>query len=270
MLRINHLYTGYGRTAVGKNLCAHLPDRSLTALFGINGSGKSTLLRTLAGLIPPLVVREQPRPLQQIAWNNKNLLRTTPREMARIVSIVLTSRVEADALTAEEVVEMGRIPYTTLMPKRGDADLRAIEKAIEMTGLEPLRRRPIKTLSDGERQRVFIAKALAQDTPIILLDEPTAYLDLPTKVYMLRLLAKLAHEANKTLLISTHDVELALPFAAHLWLLGKGEIVEGTPASLAHEGVLTKYFQSENLSFNAQTLRFEYATTSLTDKKDLL
>lgn len=180
MLTLHALTTGYRHTIISRNLNATLPQGTLTALLGTNGAGKSTLLRTLARFQPPLA--------GSISWQGTDTALLSARQLARTMSVVLTFKPEAEALTAAEVVEMGRIPYTTMLSGTTEADRQAVEQAMQLTRTTPFAHRPISTLSDGERQRVFIAKALAQNTPVILLDEPTAFLDFPAKIATMRLL----------------------------------------------------------------------------------
>lgn len=259
MLCIDHLTTGYGNHPIGHNLCANLQRGRLTALLGPNGAGKSTLLRTLAGFQPPLSPPAEGADQHSILRiNNKDLASYTPRELARTLSVVLTYRPEADALTAGEVVEMGRIPYARMLATQSDEDQKAVKRALQLTRTESFIKRPLHTLSDGERQRIFIAKALAQAPPVILLDEPTAFLDFPSKVAILRLLSHLAHKEEKTILLSTHDVELALQFADTLWLLRADGITEGSPEFLAQNGEMARFFGHEGISFDATTMRFIY------------
>ncbi len=257
MLQLNQLCTGYTGKPVCRNLCGTLLPGRLTALLGPNGAGKSTLLRTLAGFIQPLKAPVAPS-TPPVTLRGKDLQLYTPRELARAIGVVLTSRPEAEALTAQEVVEMGRIPYTHMLAGQTAADRAAVARAMEQTDTARFGQRPIHTLSDGERQRVFIAKALAQATPVILLDEPTAFLDFPSKVEVLRLLHRLAHEEGKAVLLSTHDVELALQFADTLWLLEAEAIRSGTPAQLADQGEVERFFGNESLHFDSRSLRFVY------------
>ena len=217
MLRFTHLTTGYGRKTIGNDLSAHLPKGRLVALLGGNGAGKSTLLRTLAGFQPPLTT---PSVSETVIWlDGKDLKNYSARELARKLSVVLTFKPEADALTVWDVVQAGRIPHQKLLTGTNKADVQAVEQALALTNTQSFAQRELRTLSDGERQRVFIAKALAQETPVILLDEPSAFLDFPSKIQLFRLLLSLAHEAGKSILLSTHDVEMALEFADQLWLL---------------------------------------------------
>lgn len=189
MLTLHALTTGYRHTIISRNLNATLPQGTLTALLGTNGAGKSTLLRTLARFQPPLA--------GSISWQGTDTAQLSARQLARTMSVVLTFKPEAEALTTAEVVEMGRIPYTTMLSGTTEADRQAVEQAMQLTHTTPFAHRPISTLSDGERQRVFIAKALAQNTPVILLDEPTAFLDFPAKIATMRLLKKIGARRTK-------------------------------------------------------------------------
>lgn len=249
MLTLHTLTTGYRHTIVSSHLNATLPQGTLTALLGTNGAGKSTLLRTLARFQPPLA--------GSISWQGTDTAQLSARQLARTMSVVLTFKPEAEALTAAEVVEMGRIPYTTMLSGTTKADRQAVEQAMQLTHTTPFAHRPISTLSDGERQRVFIAKALAQNTPVILLDEPTAFLDFPAKIATMRLLKKLAHDAQKTILLSTHDVELALHMADNLWLLNQQTLTSGSPQLLAANGCIGRFFNTEGVQFDAATMRFD-------------
>lgn len=248
ILHLSHLCTGYGSRLISQDLQASLEAGTLCALLAPNGAGKSTLLRTLARFIKPLS--------GTISWMGQDMTSLSPARLAQIVSVVLTQRQSADALTVREVVEMGRIPYASYWHRSTDTDRRLVDQAMALTSTESLQHRMVDTLSDGERQRVFIAKSLAQDTPVILLDEPTAFLDFPSKVRMLRLLGRLAHEEGKAVLLSTHDVELALHLTDSLWLLHTGGLTAGSPQELADGGWISRFFESEDLAFEASTLRF--------------
>ena len=253
VLSLDRLSTGYParrrcRVPVAHGLTASLPPATLTALLGVNGAGKSTLLRTVAGFLPPLGGR--------VLWEGRPLDGFTPRELARKVAVVLTGRIEAGGLSVRQVVESGRMPYTSFDGRLGQTDREAVERAMGLTGADRLAGRTMDRLSDGERQRVMIAKALAQDTPVILLDEPAAFLDFPGRVAVLRLLRRLVSEEGKTVLFSTHDLELTLSVADRLWLLAPDGITEGAPRALADEGVLSRLFESEDVRFDRNALRF--------------
>lgn len=215
---ITDLSVGYKHRVVASHLTAHLQGGTLTALVGSNGMGKSTLLRTLAGVQPPLegtvtlVADGVERQLSQLSR----------RELSRWIGVVLTDRVEVENITVEQLVGMGRMPYTGFFGRLNDDDHRMVAEALAMTGLTPLAHRQVGTLSDGERQKMMIAKALAQQTPVVLLDEPTAFLDYPSKVETMRLLGRLAHDTGKIIVLSTHDLNLAVQLADHLITFGNG------------------------------------------------
>lgn len=218
-LAFHALTTGYchgsRQSIVGKGLEGSLPRGTLTVLLGTNGAGKSTLLRTLAGLQPPLA--------GDIFWEGNSLASLTPEERAKRLSIVLTVRPETGNLTVREVVALGRLPHRQGLwgSRNAAADAEAVERAMRLTTTSAWSERPVSRLSDGERQRVFIAKALAQETPLILLDEPTAFLDYPSRVQFFNLLKRLTNEMGKTVLLSSHDVELAAAHADRILLLSK-------------------------------------------------
>ena len=256
MFRFDHLHTGYGKTCIGRDLSGHLEPGTLTALLGTNGSGKSTLLRTLAGLQHPLHQPGAETGNIEICGRPSDTY--SLRELARTLSIVLTYRPDVENLTADDVVRMGRIPYAHPFQKDRAEDRACMEKAYAMTGTAAFRQRRLSTLSDGERQRIFIAKALAQDTPLIFLDEPTAFLDFPSKIGMMRLLERLAHEQHKTILLSTHDIEPALQMADRLWLLSREGIVSGTPDELGGRGDIEKFFCTDGIEYDPKDKRFFY------------
>ncbi len=218
-LAFHALTTGYchgsRQSIVGRGLEGSLPRGTLTVLLGTNGAGKSTLLRTLAGLQPPLA--------GDIFWEGNSLASLTPEERAKCLSIVLTVRPETGNLTVREVVALGRLPHRQGLwgSRNAAADAEAVERAMRLTTTSAWSERPVSRLSDGERQRVFIAKALAQETPLILLDEPTAFLDYPSRVQFFNLLKRLTNEMGKTVLLSSHDVELAATHADRILLLSK-------------------------------------------------
>ena len=227
---------------LGQNLSAQLPQASLTALVGVNGAGKSTLLRTLTGVQRALG--------GEVLLNGKPIESYSRGERARLISVVLTQKVEATQMYAEEVVELGRLPYTGLTGSLNNADHEQVNQAIALANIEHLRGRRIGTLSDGERQRVMLAKALAQETPFILMDEPTAFLDYPSRTETFMLLRKLAHEAHKSILLSTHDLDLALKCCDQIWLLDKGTLQAGSPQDFSQTKALDRAFSTTNFQFD--------------------
>ena len=237
-----------------------LQSGCLTCLLGENGAGKSTLLRTLAGFQPALK--------GSIEIMGKPLPQYKEKELATVVGVVLTERTNVQNMSVAELVGMGRSPYTNFWGRLTAEDKAKTEEAMELVGISALKDRLVQTLSDGERQKAMIAKTLAQETPIIFLDEPTAFLDYPSKVEMLRLLRRLAVEMDKTVFMSTHDLELALQMADRLWLMAKngagtetvkggdvgsepakGGVIAGTPEQLAQDGTLERFFARKGITF---------------------
>lgn len=197
----NRLTVGYRGHRVVEDISLSLPCGRLVCLLGPNGAGKSTLLRTLCGFQPPIA--------GTVTISGSDITTMSAAEVARLVSVVLTDRPLTPSLTAAEMVGMGRAPYTGFWGRLSDEDRRLVSEAMQTVGIAPLATRRMGQLSDGERQKVMIAKALAQHTPVIVLDEPTAFLDYPSKVAVMKTLARLAHDEGKTILMSTHDLELA-------------------------------------------------------------
>lgn len=240
-LAFHALTTGYchgsRQSIVGRGLEGSLPRGTLTALLGANGAGKSTLLRTLAGLQPPLA--------GDIFWEGNSLASLTPEERAKRLSIVLTVRPETGNLTVREVVALGRLPHRQGLwgSRNAAADAEAVERAMRLTTTSAWSERPVSRLSDGERQRVFIAKALAQETPLILLDEPTAFLDYPSRVQFFNLLKRLTNEMGKTVLLSSHDVELAAAHADRILLLSKESLCLAPTEAKERNHAIRDFFQ---------------------------
>lgn len=235
--------------AIASSICASLQVDDLTCLIGANGVGKSTLLRTLAGFQPALD--------GEILIQDKSLSDFSAQELAREISIVLTSKTDHAQLSAEEIVGIGRSPYTGFWGTLSAADKQIVASALQETGIQHLAQRNISKLSDGERQKVMIAKALAQQTRIIILDEPTAFLDFPSKIETLQMLRRLAHEQYKSILLSTHDVELALQLSDRLWLMEESRFSIGTPKELAADGSLSRFINRDGIRFNKDSLRIE-------------
>ena len=234
---------------VAQNLTAELFSGELTCLLGANGVGKSTLLRTLV---------KQQAPLSGIIrLNNKDISEFSIQELSQQIAIVLTEKIQSPDLTVGELVAMGRSPYTGFWGKLKNEDKKRTEEALRQVNIHEMANRKILTLSDGERQKAMIAKALAQDTPIILLDEPTAFLDFPSKVEILQLLRRVSREMQKIVFLSTHDVDFALQLADRLWLMDlDGKIHTGTPQKLIESGFLENFFQSSQIVFDRTTKHF--------------
>ena len=249
---LNDLSIGYrnkqGTRVVAEHLTANIHQGCLTCLLGENGVGKSTLLKTLSAFQPQLG--------GSICIQGRELGQYTERELARTIGIVLTEKPDVQQMTAMELVEMGRAPYTGFWGRLNDDDRRACEEAMALISIGHLKNRMIETLSDGERQKVMIAKTLAQQTSIIYLDEPTAFLDYPSKVDMLLLLSRISRETQKTVFLSTHDLELALQVADEIWLMTRSNGIQiGTPQELAQSGALSEFVErSKDITFEKETL----------------
>ncbi len=238
----------------------------LTCLLGANGVGKSTLLRTLAAF-QPAISGEILISRKDEGGTRKEISSLSDKELSKLVGVVLTEKPDVRNMSVRELVSLGRSPYTGFWGTYTDEDLRIVDESIEMVGIKDLTRRPVHTLSDGERQKVMIAKALAQQTPVIFLDEPTAFLDYPSKVEVLQLLRRISREAEKTIFLSTHDVELALQLADTIWLMRRqesgdrsqetgveGPVTIGSPQELAASGDLGRFIERQNIVFDKETL----------------
>lgn len=216
------------------------------ALLGKNGIGKSTLLRTLSKVQKPLG--------GSIELNQKSLIKYADKELATLLSLVLTERLPESQLTVIELVALGRQPYTNWIDKLSKTDLQKIIWAMEQTEVAHLKDHRFYELSDGQLQRVLIARALAQDTEIIILDEPTAHLDMHHTFKVFNLLKRLVDNTNKTIIISTHQVNLALELADELILMNEESVQSGTTEKLIEENILSTLFPKEIINFN-KTLR---------------
>ena len=248
MIELKNLTTGYGEHIVARSINSIIPEGNLISLLGPNGVGKSTLLRTLCAF--------QPAISGDIIINGTSLQELTQAQLSRIISVVLTERLDVRAMTVHNLVSLGRSPYTGFWGRLDEEDERQVRQAIDQVGISELYEREIGTLSDGELQKAMIAKALAQQTPIILLDEPTAFLDFPSKVEMMRMLHRLAHEMNKTIFFSTHDVEMALQLSDQLWLMTAEGVHSGTPDELTADGSLADFIHIEGIHFDSERKLF--------------
>lgn len=227
-IELRNLAIGYINSIVAENLNATIFGGELTCLVGVNGVGKSTLLRTLAGLQPPL------------AGNiNYQFSDISKKELSRIIGVVLTEKITAADLSVTDLVGMGRSPYTNFWGQLTAKDRQIVREAIGQVGITELANRHVHTLSDGERQKVMLAKVLAQQTPVIFLDEPTAFLDYPSKAEIMNLLRTLSRETGKAIFLSSHDLELVCKTADKLWLLDKSRgLLVGSPDELQENGCM--------------------------------
>lgn len=216
MITLQQLTLGFNSRTLLNNCNATFEQGSLTALVGRNGAGKSTLLRVLAALDTPQA--------GDVIINNTPISSLNAEQRARLISFVSTQRVRVSNLKCKDVVAIGRTPYTNWMGSLQEQDKQCVAHALEAVGMTAFADRAIDTLSDGECQRIMIARALAQQTPIILLDEPTAFLDIPNRFEICRLLATLAHTENKTIIFSTHDIDAAMPVCDNVAILDCGTL----------------------------------------------
>jgi len=239
-----------GRPAeVLKGVNATLEPGRFAFLLGPNGAGKSTLLRTLVGSQRPLAGR--------VLLDGHDLARLSARERAQRLSVVLTDRVDVGLMSVRALVALGRAPYVGWMSRMDDDDRRTVEWALNAAGAQALAHRQVIELSDGERQRVMIARALAQRPSILVLDEPTAFLDLTRRVELTALLRRLVDDTGLSILMSTHDLELALRAADQLWLVhGDSTLETGCPEDLAHSGAIARAYAGRGISFDHEAGTF--------------
>jgi len=253
ILTTKNLSIGYSKKGktdiIQSGLDLQLKAGELVCLIGPNGSGKSTLLRTLTGLQKPLA--------GTTFIDGNDITGIKQNEKALLLALVLTEKVEIENTTVYNLVSLGRHPHSDWWGNITTEEDAVIREAIEMVHMEHKMDQNINELSDGERQRAMIAKALAQDTPIIMLDEPTAHLDLPNRVEIMLLLHKLAHKTQKAILLSTHELDLALQAADRIWLISSEYGIEcGVPEDLVFNGSFTRTFQSKSYYFNAANGNF--------------
>ena len=228
VLNIHGLKIGYKGKALQPAIDAVLCEGEHVALIGANGSGKTTLFKTLTGNLKPIE--------GQVELCGKPLESYSNNERAKLFSLVLTEKPDDLFLKVFDIVAAGRYPHSGLMAKLRDEDYEMIKAKLQITGVYHLIDRDFFSLSDGEKQKVMIAKALVQDTPIIYMDEPTAFLDYPSKVELMHLIARLAKEERKTILYSSHDLELLMKHSEKLWVMAKGKpMLSGTPAELEND-----------------------------------
>jgi len=258
-VRLRDLAIGYqgknNAKTVASGINASIRQGELTCLLGANGIGKSTLLRTLSAF--------QPKLAGSIEIAERDINRYTATELSRLIGVVLTEKPDVRNMTVHELVSLGRSPYTGFWGNTSREDLLIVDEALEQVGISSLSNRLVDTLSDGERQKVMIAKALAQQTPIIYLDEPTAFLDFPSKVEVMLLLRRISQEQQKTVFLSTHDLELALQVADRIWLMDADEGLSiGTPQELAATGKLSRFTERKGIHFDSNTLTIRIEKTA--------
>lgn len=235
---------------VMKDISLQARRGELVALIGRNGTGKSTLLRTLVGLQPALG--------GEIRLDGRTLHGTGSADLPRMVSFVSTEPVAVRNIKVRDVVALGRFPYTNWIGTQTPADNDAVTASLEATGIARLAERNIDGISDGERQRTLIARSLAQDTGLLVMDEPTAFLDLPSRYGVVSLLRSLTRERGKCVIYSTHDLDTAINEADRIWLMTEEGISEGAPEDLMLNGILASAFESPLLSFSVNDGTFSF------------
>lgn len=241
-IELRGLTIGYQDRVLLRDSNAGFGWGEFTALIGRNGTGKSTLLRTIAGLAKPLS--------GGVYMDGKPVGKMLPAEIAAAISFVSTDEVRITNLRVADVVGLGRAPYTNWIGQLTDADRLKVEESLSLVGMTHFAQKSMDRLSDGERQRVMIARALAQDTPVILLDEPTAFLDLPNKYEICLLLRTLAHDQGKCIISSTHDLSIALELCDTIAMIDDCAIRYGTTGQLVADGAIDRLFEGTPLTFN--------------------
>ncbi len=252
-LRANNLAIGYDKHVLPlhENINVSVKPGQFTCLLGPNGAGKSTLIKTLCGFIKPMG--------GQVWYGNEKIERIPEIQRAKKISVVLTDRLDVQNLSVFELVSLGRTPYTGFFGKLLPYDIDLVHRAIEEVGLKGYALKSIDKMSDGERQKAMIAKALVQETPFIILDEPAAFLDLPAKIEIMQLLRRLSKEKNRGILLSTHDLDMALQIADKIWLMAQGKTLqEGIPEDLVLTNQFKRFFEREGIQFDNFTGSFKY------------
>lgn len=252
ILSTSNLSIGYASkkedSIIAENLNFSLHAGKLITLIGANGIGKSTLLRTLCGIQKPLS--------GSVLLNEKDIQKYEPLALAQNLSLVLTDKLPPSDLTVFELVALGRQPYTNWLGKLSDVDLDRVNHAMELTQMQHLATKKHYEISDGQLQKVLIARALAQDTPLIILDEPTTHLDLLHKVSVFKLLKKLSETTNKCILFSTHDIDLAIQLSDEMMVMTENKVVKDQPCNLISKGVFNTLFQDEQIVFDGEKGKF--------------
>lgn len=234
MIRLDKISIGYGDRILLSDVSSRFERGRVTALIGRNGTGKSTLLRAVAGLERPLG--------GGIEIDGRRLERLTGGEAARLVAFVATDKVRIANLRCEDLVALGRAPYTNWIGRLQRIDRRIVAESLEMAGMSGFASKSMDTLSDGECQRVMIARALAQQTPVILLDEPTAFLDMPNRYELCSLLRTLAHDSGKTILFSTHELDIATTMCDDIALIDTPRLVHLPVERMLGSGAIDRLF----------------------------
>lgn len=254
LLRLEDVALGYDGSPLYEGVSLAVGRGELVSLLGANGAGKSTLLRCVTGRLAPIK--------GHVEIDGRSLAGIPRGELAKLVSVVNTGQTLAGALTVEELASLGRQPHTGFFGRLSRHDREVVAHSLEAVGMAGFATRQMASLSDGERQKVMIARALAQETPVMVLDEPTAFLDVASRLETLGLLSRLASEKGKAVILSSHDISSALRLSSRLWLIipsGDGSrrtIIDGAPSSLVASGGLDRLFPGRDISFSPTLLDF--------------
>lgn len=240
MIELRDFSIGYGDRRLYDHVDATFSDGQLTAFIGRNGTGKSTLLRAIAGLNPHYE--------GEILLDGRDIRKMRPGELAKTIAFVTTERTRIANLRCEDVVAIGRAPYTNWIGRLQDADREIVMKSLSSVGMSDYATRTMDKMSDGECQRIMIARALAQDTPTILLDEPTSFLDMPNRYGLVALLRRLAHDEGKCVIFSTHELDVALRMCDTIALVDDGALYHLPAAEMAASGHIQRLFHSPGFS----------------------
>lgn len=245
MIRFQSLSLGYGSRILIDSLSATVKRGELTALVGRNGTGKSTLLRAIAGL--------GERKGGDILLGDKSIDSLSTAELATMVAFVTTDKVRIANLRCRDVIALGRAPYTNWIGRMQEQDEEIVMRSMELVGMSDYADKTMDRMSDGECQRIMIARALAQQTPIILLDEPTAFLDMPNRYELCTLLQRLAHEEQKCILFSTHELDIALALCDSIALISPPQLHLLPTEEMVKSGYIEKLFTSGIVNFDPTT-----------------
>ncbi len=248
-MNISSLSIGYDNNPILENINLVSNNGQMIGVFGRNGQGKSTLLKTIAGLLPPIK--------GQFNYEEIDTLSLSEKERSKLMSLVSTTQTDVGGITVKDFIAFGRFPYTNWLGINKEKDYQEINNAITLCKLEHLSHRNYDELSDGEKQKVNIARAIAQNTPIIILDEPTVHLDLINKVEVFKLLKELVNSLGKTVIISTHQIEYALQICDEIWLINNNKIEPLTPTQIIDNDKLKDIFNEDIISFDKASQSFK-------------
>ncbi len=248
VVAISDLQIGYENQPLVSHINATINSGELVCIIGRNGEGKSTLIKTLCKLIKPQ--------FGKATINNHDLFGMSDKDFAQLISVVLTSKIAINQTSVKEFVAYGRYPFTNWIGTLTEHDQQLINNAIDFCGIGHLAHRDFSSLSDGEKQKVNIARTIAQNTPIIILDEPTAHLDLVNNIEVFKLLKTLTTDYHKIIVLSTHHIELAIQLADKIWMFNKGFFMEEKPKSILEKGLINTLFENDGVQYNSLTNTF--------------